>query len=63
MKTTETVQELGLYSSECCGVEATFDSGDTFSRCPRCQQLCIWELEDESVTTEDLAEPDDGVAA
>lgn len=49
MKTGQTVEELGLYSTECCSAELVFDVGDTFSHCPRCQQLCKWEYEDEFV--------------
>lgn len=62
MKTSETVTELGLYISECCGEELTFDVGDTFQRCPKCQALCVWELEDEVVPLEQL-ERENGVAA
>lgn len=62
MKTTETVGELGLYSSECCSVESVFDVGDTFSRCPQCQHLCIWDLEDEIVPPEEVKQ-EDGIAA
>lgn len=45
MKTTEGVFELGLYSNDCCNQELIFDEGDTFCRCPRCQDLCHWVLE------------------
>ena len=51
MKTSEDVNELGLYSNDCCSEELIFDVGDTFWRCPRCHSLCIWELE--SKTTQD----------
>lgn len=50
MKTSEDVHDLGLYASECCGEELVFDSGDTFSRCPRCLHLCEWELVEPLVT-------------
>jgi hypothetical protein len=43
MKTSETVEELALYSNDCCGEELIFDEGDTFCRCPKCKQLCEWE--------------------
>jgi len=61
MKTTETVEESGIYSSECCNVQATFEVGDTFSRCPQCQHLCGWDFESELVLTEGTNE--DGIAA
>jgi hypothetical protein len=54
MKTGQTVDDLGLYSSECCNVESTFDVGDTFVRCPQCQHLCVWDLESELFPTEEL---------
>jgi hypothetical protein len=46
MKTGEDVRELGLYATECCLQEALFDSGDCFSRCPQCANLCDWEVVD-----------------
>ena len=49
MKTGTTVEEPGLYSTECCSKEFVFDVGDTFSRCPRCKHLCEWEYEDEAI--------------
>ncbi len=53
-KTCEDVELLGLYVSDCCGVELIFDTGDTFTRCPRCQGLCDWELVETLVTTAQL---------
>jgi hypothetical protein len=44
MKTSEDARELGLYASDCCGEELIFDENDCFSRCPRCERLCEWEL-------------------
>ena len=44
MKASENVYELGLYSNDCCGEELIYYEGDTFWRCPQCQQLCRWEL-------------------
>jgi len=44
MNTGRDVQRPGLYSSDCCGWERTFDKGDSFCRCPACSQLCEWEL-------------------
>jgi hypothetical protein len=49
MKTSEDVQILGLYASDCCGEELIFDQDDCFSRCPRCEGLCEWELIDNLV--------------
>jgi hypothetical protein len=54
MKTGQTVDDPGLYSTKCCNVEVVFDPGDTFSRCPRCQHLCQWEFDCELVTSGDL---------
>jgi hypothetical protein len=54
MRTGQTVDELGLYSTECCSAELIFDVGDTWVRCPRCHRICEWELEDELVRSEDL---------
>jgi len=58
MKTGDSVFDLGLYSTECCSEEHTFDVGDTFSRCPKCRALCEWEFQYELRTAEDLK--DDG---
>ena len=54
MKTGDTVETLGLYSTDCCNMELIFEVGDTFCRCPRCENLCTWELDEELVTTKDL---------
>jgi hypothetical protein len=62
MKTGQTVDDQGLYSSECCNVELVFHIGDTFSRCPQCQRLCAWDLGDENVPAEKL-DSEDGIAA
>lgn len=43
MKTGQNVREVGLYASECCVEEKSFHEEDSFSRCPRCLQLCEWE--------------------
>jgi hypothetical protein len=55
-RTTEDVHELGLYSNDCCNQELIFDEGDTFWRCPRCQQLCYWELECKITSEPELAQ-------
>lgn len=52
-RTSEDVHVLGLYMNDCCDEELIFDVGDTFWRCPRCQRLCLWELE--SKITKDAA--------
>ena len=44
MKTSEDVRKQGLYASDCCGEELIFAENDCFSRCPRCERLCEWEL-------------------
>ena len=62
MKTGETVTDLGLYESECCSAELIFDTGDTFARCPQCNHLCVWGMEEE-IVTQDEFEQTNGVAA
>ena len=62
MKTGDTVTDLGLYSSECCSAELIFDDGDLFLKCPQCDRLCLWELEEEIVPQDEL-EGISGVAA
>jgi hypothetical protein len=62
MRTSETVTELGLYNSECCSEELIFDVGDAFRRCPKCHALCVWELEDEVVSPDEVKR-ESGVAA
>ena len=54
MRTTETVTDLGLYDSECCGAELIFDTGDQFLNCPACNCPCVWELEEELVTADEF---------
>jgi len=54
MKTDETVTDLGLYSSECCGGEGIFDTGDRFLNCPQCGGFCLWELKEEIVPQDEL---------
>jgi len=46
MKTGKGVQKNWLYASDCCLLEVMFDSGDSFSRCPQCSNLCDWEMVD-----------------
>jgi len=52
MRTGKLVQDKWLYASDCCLREILFDSGDSFSRCPQCSNLCGWEMVD--VTTEQM---------
>jgi hypothetical protein len=54
MKSSETVIERGLYSSDCCDKEQIFDVDDTFTRCPRCMGLCVWDLCEQLATCEEL---------
>lgn len=44
MKTSEDVREGGLYASECCGEEVIVAEGATFTRCPKCERRCEWEM-------------------
>jgi hypothetical protein len=62
MKTGQTVDELGLYSTDCCSTELMFDVDDTFSRCPKCLHLCLWEFEYEHVTPAGLDRIDETAA-
>ena len=43
-KTSESVNESGIYTPRCCVVEKSFQKGNTFQRCPRCERLTKWEL-------------------
>jgi hypothetical protein len=62
MRTGETVTDLGLYTSDCCSGELIFDTGDVFGRCPQCNALCLWELEEEIVPADEFADVN-GMAA
>jgi len=42
MKTGTDVVCKGLYSCECCLVEAELTEGNSFPRCPRCMKLTVW---------------------
>jgi hypothetical protein len=44
MKTGSTAVEAGLYVSECCLYETTFVEDQTFTRCPKCSALTVWEM-------------------
>jgi hypothetical protein len=54
MKTAESVRQLALYASACCGDEVLFFINDQFSRCPKCERLCFWKLVEEVVSWQDL---------
>jgi hypothetical protein len=54
MKTGETVEERGLYLNDCCNKEQIFEEGDSFTRCLKCMSLCVWDLESELVTCDEL---------
>jgi hypothetical protein len=62
MKTSENAPELGLYTSECCNVELIFDKGDTLCRCPRCEHLCRWDLQEPVTLPEETKEYESEVA-
>jgi hypothetical protein len=44
MKTGRDATQPGLYISECCLSEVTYEKGQMFARCPRCSALTIWEF-------------------
>ena len=54
MKTAEPVRQLALYASACCTDEVLFDVNDQFSRCPKCERLCFWELVEEVVSWQEM---------
>jgi len=59
MKTGQTVTGLGLYATACCSEELIFDTGDIFLSCPQCSYWCLWELEEEIVSLDELERLDD----
>ena len=46
MRTGNDATQSGLYASECCTVEKAFKIDDCFTRCPKCESLCEWEIVD-----------------
>ena len=46
MKTGRDANRSGLYISECCMKEFYCSEGQMFPRCPRCNALTVWELEE-----------------
>ena len=55
-ETTQSAQELGVYESACCNQEVVFDRNDCFSRCPNCEERCVWELVESVISTTQLSE-------
>jgi len=49
MRTGEYVANQGLYASRCCNREQPFEEHEIFQRCPACNSVCEWELEEEVV--------------
>jgi hypothetical protein len=62
MRTGDTVTDLGLYTSDCCSAEMIFDTGDQLFKCPQCNHLCEWDLEEEIVALDEF-EQMNGAAA
>ncbi len=62
-RTGDNAEELGLYATECCGVEMIFNDGDTFCRCPKCSALCEWDIVEIVIPWTDLEHEDSTVAA
>ena len=54
MRTSEDAGRSGLYASGCCGEELVFCKHDTFWRCPRCHNLCEWELVESALSPDEL---------
>ena len=46
MKTGHDAELSGLYISECCLKERHFLKGQMLPRCPQCNALAVWELEE-----------------
>lgn len=46
MKTGRDAIRSGSYVSECCDQGAHFLTGQMFPRCPRCNALTVWEMEE-----------------
>jgi hypothetical protein len=56
MRTASPVRNLALYVSKCCSEETLFDFAECFSRCPKCQKLCDWDLVEEVISWRDMDE-------
>jgi hypothetical protein len=59
MKTAQPVRQLALYASACCADELLFQVNDVFSRCPKCQRLCFWEVVEQVVSWQEMDELDE----
>lgn len=46
MKTGRDATDPGLYISECCIQELYVVEGQMLPRCPRCNALTIWDLDE-----------------
>jgi len=46
MKTGRDAIDPGLYISECCLQELHVPEGQMLPRCPRCNALTIWDLDE-----------------
>jgi hypothetical protein len=57
MKTGSDASRPGRYFSECCLFEKVFVAGQTFTRCPECSSLTLWEQAEHDRTTEIDLEP------
>jgi len=42
MKTGSDVVRSGIYATECCLAETSFEKRQTFPRCPKCLGLTVW---------------------
>ena len=47
MKTGRDANRPGLYISECCLKERQILKGQMLPRCPGCNALTVWEIEEE----------------
>jgi len=52
MKTGLDVIHEGLYVSECCLQTTRFAKDQTFTRCPKCSALTVWEVIEEDEVTQ-----------
>jgi len=49
MKTGSDAITSGHYVSECCLYETAFAERQTFTRCPKCNALTVWEISKEDL--------------
>jgi hypothetical protein len=50
MKTGNSAAHDGQYVSECCLFETTFTKDQTFTRCPKCSGLTVWEPAEDDIS-------------